>query len=541
MQKWSFLMRFEMHFHLNSIFINCFLSSFRFQESHYPLVSIDPNLIIKPPLLNIRVSDAFIERQVSPFKKAFNAFLRKGFVAGFTVLASIECEHNIWLNVVKKFASTVLYLWNMILVIYAYFFPYSLMHDDELCAQFSRCLDHTSHIRCFAWHPVYIRCAVALSNHNVHIYSASNSSSILVRHKQQKKITDLAWKPTNEEILAVACHSVVLIWSFDRNSKFSQPVCTRIITESIFSPITCVSFDRSGELLGICSPSTSKLLFVKPTNSEQVLEQKIVRKFGSGFSFLKWSPDKSRLMTGTTSNFIRVFENQKWSSKNWGKDFASVCQTACWSEPDGRLLLFALKNDCIVYAIAFFDKAQANDCGGTNSYIEVLNVSEIRLSDEVVVGGRIHEMLWDRHAERLAIMFKDNSRYIAIFKTRVKPNLEISPIGFIHGLQSEVPVVMNFHPAFKKGSLLSVCWSSGYVSHIPFEYTPNSKQNGLSHNTPRCLTSFCVASPSRNSSLCSPLKDLSNTSPLTFKSRDSVLSPRKPLLFSRVENGDNSL
>ena len=121
--------------------------------------------------------------------------------------------------------------------------------------------------------------------------------------------------------------------------------------------------------------------------------------------------------------------------------------------------------------------------------------------------------------------FADNPEYIAVYKTSTKSVLEFSAIGFIHGLKGEKPFLIFFHDYFKHGSLLTICWSSEVISYIPLQYEP--KQSGSSINvngTPRSLTSFCISTPNSGRP--------STSSP--YVSRDSVLSPRETMLFSRM-------
>lgn len=135
----------------------------------------------------------------------------------------------------------------------------------------------------------------------------------------------------------------------------------------------------------------------------------------------------------------------------------------------------------------------------------------------------------------------ENSEYIALYKTIIRPNLEISPIGFVHGLSAEIPLLISFHDYFKSGSLLTVCWNSGVVSYIPLLFDTKSKKSLYSNGTPRSLTSFCSSPHSTISHNSTPVKRSSvNSSLLQFAPNDSVLSPRRPLLFSSLAKLDSS-
>jgi len=216
----------------------------------------------------------------------------------------------------------------------------------------------------------------------------------------------LSWRPNREDVLAVCCESAILIWTIDPNSKFYRPPndCIRIIKTSITSPLTSLSFDINGEYLATCSPQSSKLTLIKmDTNPEEI---QTVRQLGTCFTKLFWSPDKTRLFTATTSKYIQVFENKGWSSNKWGKQITGICQTGCWSRPNGRILLIAPRDCTTVFAIPFYDSSEPNYVGGTHNCFEVLDVSEYEFPNGVKVGGSIHDMVWDKYSERLAISFK---------------------------------------------------------------------------------------------------------------------------------------
>lgn len=282
-----------------------------------------------------------------------------------------------------------------------------------MCCEFTRCLDwQDGIIRAFSWQLKCVRCAVALSNNLIYIYSQDPNIKQL-NHCLQKHITDLTWHPVNEDVLAVGCQSVVLIWVNDPQEQSSRSyVCSHVIKTGIPTPVTSVAFSLNGEWLGICSPLSSRILLYKDLDNKNI--QPIAKKIGrywSGVTRLLWSPDNIRLLTLTTSNLIHVFENEAWSSKKFCEQMNEACQVACFSKPNGRILLFCSKNDTNIYSLFFDDKAKAYDVGGSNSFIHVLDVSEKVLDNGVKVGGRVHDIIWDQHGERLAISFKGSLYY----------------------------------------------------------------------------------------------------------------------------------
>jgi aladin len=261
-------------------------------------------------------------------------------------------------------------------------------------------------IRAFEWHQNSNKCAICLINDCIYVYSSNNAFVPLLKHPLQRKVTALSWRPNCDDVLGVSCESAILIWTIDPNSKLYRPPndCIRIIKTCITSPLTSMSFDMNGEYLATCSPQSSKLTLIKiDSNPEEV---KTIRHFGTCFGKLFWSSDKTRLLSTTTSKYIRVFENKCWSSNKWGKQFTGICQSACWSRPNGRILLVAPRNCLKVYAIPFYDSPEPNDVGGTHNCFEVLDVSQHEFPNGIKVGGSVHDMVWDKYSERLAISFK---------------------------------------------------------------------------------------------------------------------------------------
>ncbi|XP_041038451.1 aladin-like [Carcharodon carcharias] len=85
-------------------------------------------------------------------------------------------------------------------------------------------------------------------------------------------------------------------------------------------------------------------------------------------------------------------------------------------------------------------------------------------------------MVWDPSGERLAVILKGDScspnsvPIIAVFKTRIRPVFELLPCGFVQGEINSSPQFISFHPNFPKGALLTVGWSTGRISNIPFYF-----------------------------------------------------------------------
>lgn len=76
-------------------------------------------------------------------------------------------------------------------------------------------------VRCFAWHPYSTKIAVAGLDDIVRIYSTDMSFVPLLKCKQQRNITCLAWRPMSVSDVAVACENEIIVWNVDPTSVVS--------------------------------------------------------------------------------------------------------------------------------------------------------------------------------------------------------------------------------------------------------------------------------------------------------------------------------
>lgn len=82
----------------------------------------------------------------------------------------------------------------------------------------------SSPIRCFTWHPYCTKIAVAGLDDIVRIYSSDSSNFVpLLKCKQQKNVSCLAWRPMSLSELAVGCENQIIIWNVDPTSVVSMP------------------------------------------------------------------------------------------------------------------------------------------------------------------------------------------------------------------------------------------------------------------------------------------------------------------------------
>lgn len=275
-------------------------------------------------------------------------------------------------------------------------------------------------IRAFEWHPTVLRCAMALVNDLVYVYSADEKRPLnhicCLKNLAQKRISSMAWHPKRDDILAIASERKILLWFLQSDLQHFKPdvqKCLQVVDAKLPSPIISIVFDVEGNKLIACSPRSSSLSiitfdwtsFQQPGKLNYTV--RLVRvPFTSQFTSLQWSPDKSRLLARTTSNTIRIFESLQWSSKCWKSNLTAQCQTTCWSQPSGRILLFSPKQSSKVYALTFYDKAESGDVGGSpDNSVLILDSAEPHFND-TELGVHIQQIVWDRNSTRLAISFQ---------------------------------------------------------------------------------------------------------------------------------------
>uniref|UniRef100_A0A6G1SMW4 Aladin n=1 Tax=Aceria tosichella TaxID=561515 RepID=A0A6G1SMW4_9ACAR len=508
---------------------------------NYPQIHIDRGSVIKPCNADQNAADQFIHRNKSSWKKVFYDIWNEGIPFILRWVSNLKTPANssvYYLYLTKALgyvAFLLLHIHRIYQLIYGYFFPYAFVPLDEVCDEFSRCANWSQAvIRAFAWHPNHDRCAVAICNDYIYVYQGSSRIKVL-RHAQQRKITDMAWQPSSKEVLVVATQTNIIIWrinethsgqlNFSKNSAYltpglqlvmrakESPITTngpmkqanissqsqsdsitashhinsndfKLLDHVLTAPIISIEFDSTGQKLYACSPNSCRLAILninqifnsensEPVNTDQKPIEYLI-KYGQGVTKLLWSPEMNRLATATTSSLVRVFEPFKWSCNSW-LIRADLVQDFVWSKPHGRILLIANKTEPILYALPFLDNPQAGDVGGNKSLMQALDLNATRSDTGDIVGGVIQTLAWDKNGKRLAISFKENPESILLYRTVERPTVEFHQLGLIQNENRSLPLLMNFHDNFKNGSLLTVCWSDGTCQHIPMFYMPEER------------------------------------------------------------------
>uniref|UniRef100_A0A8C5PBG8 Aladin WD repeat nucleoporin n=1 Tax=Leptobrachium leishanense TaxID=445787 RepID=A0A8C5PBG8_9ANUR len=452
-------------------------AAFRDQLVDIPDITIPLEAVKAPGRVELSSKAAFIHHREGVWKRCLNAWHNVGLAGLLEEMSNSEEEEvPAWLG---HLARSSLALCRLASSFHGSLFPHLTMKSEDLTAEFSQALDWTGcSLRAFAWHPHTNKFALALIDDSIRVYTSGSQTVPTLKHRLQKDVASMAWKPLCASILAVACQSCVLVWHVDPNSLSTRPSsgCAQILSYPGHSPVTSVCWSPSAKVLLSASPVDTAVLVWNVSTESCVPLQRVG---GGGVTFLSWSPDGSKVVGATPSPVFRVWETQMWSCERW-PTLHGRFQTGCWS-PDGSRLLFAVKGESVIYSLSFSssDGQSKGTVGGGQSAMMVADVSETTFeteNGEISIGGEIHSIAWDPSGERLAVIITGNPAnesslpVIAVFRTRNSPMFELLPCGFIHGKEGETPQLMQFNQCFKKGALLSTLWSSGRVSHVPFYY-----------------------------------------------------------------------
>ncbi|XP_076768268.1 aladin isoform X2 [Arvicanthis niloticus] len=419
---------------------------------------------------------AFIHHREQVWKRCINVWHDVGLFGVLNEIANSEEEVFEW---VKTASSWALALCGRASSLHGSLFPHLSLRSEDLIAEFAQVTNWSSCcLRVFAWHPHTNKFAVALLDDSIRVYNANSTIVPSLKHRLQRNVAALAWKPLSASVLAVACQSCILIWTLDPTSLSTRPSsgCAQVLSHPGHTPVTSLAWAPNGGWLLSASPVDAVIL-VWDVSTETCVPLPWFR--GGGVTNLLWSPDGSKVLATTPSAVFRVWEAQMWTCEGW-PTLSGRCQTGCWS-PDGNRLLFTVLGEALIYSLSFPERCgtEKGHVGGAKSATIVADLSETTIQTpdgEERLGGEAHTMVWDPSGERLAVLMKGNPRVqdgnpvILLFRTRNSPVFELLPCGIIQGEPGAQAQLITFHPSFNKGALLSVCWSTGRITHIPLYF-----------------------------------------------------------------------
>ncbi|XP_043939843.1 aladin isoform X2 [Protopterus annectens] len=411
---------------------NC-LSTLHSQDLSLPSVFIAQETLKMHSRLEHSAKTAFIHHEETVWKRSINAWRNSGLSGLFDEIANSDGEVPKLLQAASCFFLAV-FRW--VSSLHGSLYPHLTLSSEDMLAEFSQATDWARcPLRAFAWHPHTSKFAVALLDDSIKVYNAKSETVPILKHRLQKSVAMLAWKPLCASVLAVACQSCVLIWHVDPTSLSTRPSsgCAQVLAHPGHSPVSCVAWSPIGGMLLSASPVDTSML-VWDVSTENCIP--LQRVGGGGVTFLSWSPDGSKVVAATPSPVFRVWETCMWTCERW-PTLKGRCQTACWS-PDGSRLLFTVEGESVIYSLQFSDTGGEllGQVGGSKTASVVADVSETTFETaegEVRVGGEVQSMAWDPTGERLAVLFKGESEnpatrtLIAVFKTNNSPVFQLLP------------------------------------------------------------------------------------------------------------------
>ncbi|KAF0287431.1 Aladin [Amphibalanus amphitrite] len=171
-------------------------------------------------------------------------------------------------------------------------------------------------VRRVAWHPHTTRLAVVLRDDSIRVYQTQAPTVPLIKHRLQRRVADLHWKPHSASLLAVACERCVLVWTLEPNSVITRPPgsCAQTLTAPGHAPVSCVQWSPLGDLLVSASPGDGALILWNVAEETHV---PLSRVWWLGNTLCRWSPDGSKVLGATTGQTFRVWETVRWMDERY--------------------------------------------------------------------------------------------------------------------------------------------------------------------------------------------------------------------------------
>ncbi|XP_058598604.1 aladin isoform X2 [Neofelis nebulosa] len=399
---------------------------FRGQWINLPVLNLTKDPLKTPGRLDHGTRTAFIHHREQVWKRCINIWRDMGLFGVLNEIANSEEEVFEW---VKTASSWALALCRWASSLHGSLFPHLSLKSEDLIAEFAQVTNWSSCcLRVFAWHPHTNKFAVALLDDSVRVYNASSTIVPSLKHRLQRNVAALAWKPLSASVLAVACQTCILIWTLDPTSLSTRPSsgCAQVLSHPGHTPVTSLAWAPSGGRLLSASPVDAAIL-VWDVSTETCVPLPWFR--GGGVTNLLWSPDGSKVLATTPSAVFRVWEAQMWTCERW-PTLSGRCQ---------------------------------NVAGRERGALEVQSQPPLW---RICLRQQYRHQMERKGNPRV----QDGKPVILLFRTRNSPVFELLPCGVIQGEPGAQAQLIAFHPSFNKGALLSVCWSTGRIAHIPLYF-----------------------------------------------------------------------
>ncbi|XP_044268590.1 aladin-like [Tribolium madens] len=437
------------------------VSTFTTAVDKHPKVHITRDLLHHPNLGD-EGRALFLPTDVPFLKQLTQVYAEQGLKE---VLQTATLHQHV---LISQSAHLLLRLWRYLRKARLILNPSLEYHTCELIDELSQTRNWANNtIKCIAWHLHNSRLAIATCDDSVRIYCNDSNFVPLLRCKQQRNVTCLAWRPMSLTEIAVGHETGVIIWHVDFNSLVTRPsVSNSIMLHRVeHRPVMSLAWSPQGNLLVSAAALDSNILvWDVELNKTSILKG----SRDSGNVLLKWSPAKDKLLSVSNGIVFRIWDCQHWENERWTVPSGRV-QAACWTSC-GTSLLFATNTEPVIYGLNIKnDHVFTSNATSIDHAVPLFDLSKIDLGG-ISVGGVVQAMEADPKGNHLAVFFKDTN-CVAVFSVIKSPLLQLIPSSLITGLAAEVPSTMVFQHNFKPGACLSIAWSSGRLQHFPIIYT----------------------------------------------------------------------
>jgi aladin len=366
---------------------------------------------------------------------------------------------------------------------------------------------HTT-VLAFDWHNTLFRFAVALQDQCIYFYDLMKEEwkAQVLRHDFHRDIRVIRYKPypQGSTTLAVACRHGICLWELNqRLTMFSKQNLPQEILRDETQNGVCIFLQTSCPVTSLewfphkikrNSDPYNQLKFASASEydhrvaiweydaSKQKWGRWHLSRFNGGIRGLAFSPNGKYLAVFTNSNIFRIWDTDTWETEKWSS-FNAPVQGFAWSSNSNFLLISTLGSH-LIHVIEFSKPSVSGEYKfeidlSQHPYFADKRTELPRILDEDTELPRIRSFALD-HAggERIVIAFENYDR-LAVLRCDFdvyKPEATILPVSSHNSAiyaprEAKGAYHLQFWNNFRKGSLLSCCWSNGKISLIPFYYS----------------------------------------------------------------------
>ncbi|XP_067006876.2 aladin isoform X3 [Anabrus simplex] len=271
--------------------------------SKHPTVTITRELL-RTSLYREELKEVFLPVQETLVKRLVHIWYEQGMVEALKSLANPS--HGDIPPLLQRVASFMLKVARGVTQIRNTFHPHLRECGPKLIAAVAQTRDwDTCPIRCLAWHPHCTKLAVAAWDDSVRVFSSNSNLTPVLKCKNQRAISCLAWRPLSASELAVGCEEGVYVWQVDPNSVVTHPStnCATILKRYGHSPVTSIAWSPQGHLL-LTASAHDTTMYAWDVSMERYTP--IKRMGGGGVCMVSWAPSGSHVFAAASGIVFRL-------------------------------------------------------------------------------------------------------------------------------------------------------------------------------------------------------------------------------------------